>query len=78
MAEDWYARRHELEPGMVFDSLAGIVRLDRSVSGDATRWHVETGRHSYTSGKWGWYCEDATVEPGDLIKRLPDDYKGEA
>lgn len=74
---DWYDRRDELEPSMVFDSCWGIVQLDRRVPGDGSRWYVLDGRNSYNTGKWGWYAEDSTIEPGDLTERLPNDYAGE-
>ena len=74
---DWYDRRNELQPGMVFNSCWGIVQLDQGIPGDGTKWYVLDGRNSYNTGKWGWYSEDSTVEPGDLIERLPDNYAGE-
>jgi hypothetical protein len=78
---DWYERRRELEPGQVFRSCYGIVKLDRGVPGDGTRWYVESWLKGYALGETvvpdHWSCEDATIEPGDLIERLPDDYAGE-
>lgn len=66
---DWYARRDELEPGMVFNSCWGVVKLDRRVPGDGTKW--------YAADWWnGWAYQDTTIEPGDLAERLPDDYAG--
>jgi hypothetical protein len=67
---DWYERRHELEPGQVFRSVYGIIKLDRGVPGDGTKWYA---------AEWynGWAYYDATIEPCDLIERLPDNY-GEA
>jgi hypothetical protein len=68
---DWYQKRDELRPGMVFKCYDGIVKLDRTVPGDATKW--------YTADWWnGWSYMDSTIEPGDLIERLPDDYSGKA
>lgn len=60
--QDWYERRHELEPGMVFKSCFGIVQLDQRTEGDGTQWDVLT---------WNAYAgcfsaEGCTVEPGDL------------
>lgn len=40
---DWYERRDELEEGMVFTTGGGeLVKLDREVPGDATKWFVAT------------------------------------
>lgn len=65
--KDWYDRRHELEPGMVFRDCQGdLVKLDRQVPGDATKWYVADWSH----GSWGHY--DGTVEPGDLVERADD------
>ena len=58
---DWYERRSELRPGMVFDTAEGRVKLDRQVPGDATKWYVAS--QTYT-GRWCY--EDGTIEPGDL------------
>lgn len=56
---DWYARRGELEPGMVFNTANGLVQLDRRVPGDGTKWYV---------AEWfdGWAYYDSTIEPGEL------------
>lgn len=70
---DWYERRHELSHGQVFriynDS---IVKLDRTVPGDATQWYVASW------GDYGkaWAHCDEVIEPGDLVERLADDYAG--
>lgn len=58
---DWYERRAELEPEMVFRSFDGsLVKLDRQVPGDGTKWYVADWHN-------GWsYC-DSTIEPGDLV-----------
>lgn len=65
---DWYQRRHELECGMVFRDFEGdLVKLDRPVPGDGTRWYVAT--------MWGdsWAWMDTQIEPGDLRgEPLPD------
>jgi hypothetical protein len=66
---DWYERRHELRSGMVFQSHDGVVRLDRSVPGDGTKWYVADWMN-------GWAHYDSTVEPSDLFERLPDDFSG--
>lgn len=58
---DWYLRRDELRPGMVFDAVDGrTVRLDRGVPGDGTRWYVDTWDN-------GWFSEGSTAEPADLV-----------
>lgn len=57
----WYDNRHELEPGQIFRTVDGsLVKLDRSVPGDGTKWYV---------AHWmdGWFYEDGTIEPGDLM-----------
>lgn len=80
--KDWYEHRHELQAGMVFNSCWGIVKLDRTVPGDATRWYVQTwyagipNTPGYEKGHFS--CDDGTIEPGDLTERLPDDFNGEA
>lgn len=58
----WYHHRHELEAGMVFVTAGGVVRLDRSVPGDGTKWYVS----DFDEGL-GWSCYDSTIEPGDLL-----------
>ena len=60
---DWYKRRDELKPGLVFMTVDGVVQLDRGVEGDATKWTV-LDWNTYTQG---WSCEDSEIEPGDLI-----------
>jgi hypothetical protein len=69
---DWYERRDELEADQVFITQAGeIVKLDRRVPGDGTRWYVADWSN-------GWAYYDSTIEPGDLSERLPDNYSGGA
>ena len=67
-APDWYERRHELEPGMVFIDFQGCaVKLDRDVPGDGTRWYVANWLN-------GWAYYDAQIEPGDLTgEPIPDE-----
>lgn len=69
---DWYERRRDLECGQMFTTADGPVRLDRGVPGDGTKWYVDRwsdyGQH--------WSSEDATIEPGDLVDRLPDGWNG--
>jgi hypothetical protein len=82
MANDWYERRDELQSGMVFTThQGGVVKLDRGVAGDATKWFVIDWVKGYSSPTWGvvvdhWSHADGTIEPGDLNERLPDDYAG--
>lgn len=67
MRKDWYEHRDELRPGMVFRTADGdIVRLDRSVPGDATRWYVA----DWWGGSWAYL--DSTIEPGDLMDAIED------
>lgn len=79
---DWYERRDELEEGQVFRTCYdSIVRLDRRVAGDGTRWFVADWRDGYTTAQYGtvpggWSYEDSQIEPGDLAEKLPDDYSG--
>lgn len=63
---DWYARRDDLRVDQVFRIYDGsLIKLDRTVPGDATRWYV--------ANWWnGWAYYDATIEPGDLIELVPD------
>lgn len=69
---DWYARQDELCPDQVFRTADGsVVKLDRRVPGDGTRWYV--------ADWWnGWAYQDSTIEPGDLTDKLPADYSGGA
>jgi hypothetical protein len=64
---DWYARRDELAPEQVFVSHDGsMVKLDRTVPGDGTKWYVaDWAGHS-------WSHEDSTIEPGELKDRIAD------
>lgn len=58
--DHWYLHRHELQPGMVFLLSDGtVVKLDRSVPGDGTKWYVADWHR-------GWAYMDSTIEPGDL------------
>lgn len=60
-ALDWYERRRELEPDMIFRTAHGVVKLDRGVPGDGTKWYVLDWNGD------GWSAYDDTIEPGDLI-----------
>lgn len=66
MEKDWYEHRHELRSGMVFKTTDGsIVRLDRRLAGDGTKWRVYDWHN-------GWCCFDSTLEPGDLMEEIAD------
>lgn len=80
-SEDWYERRDELEEGQIFKSGDdSIVKLDRRVAGDGTKWFVLSwypgipNVPGYERGHWS-AC-DGTIEPGDITERLPDDWDG--
>ncbi len=60
---DWYDRRHELNEGMVFKTADGIVQLDRTVEGDATKWTVL----DWNPVTKYFAAEGSEIEPGDLI-----------
>ena len=63
--EDWYEDRHLLQADMVFVTHGDdIVKLDRRVPGDGTKWYVANYFHGHFS------YEDDTIEPGDLKNRL--------
>jgi hypothetical protein len=65
--QDWYARRDELRPGMVFlDHDGDRLRLDRTVPGDGSKWYADT----YGNGTW--FHDDHTVEPGDLVELVEE------
>lgn len=67
MSVDWYQHRNELEEGMIFrDGCGNIVKLDRRVPGDGTKWYVL----DWFGGTW--FADDGTIEPGDLVERLKD------
>lgn len=64
---DWYEHRDELRSEMVFRTTQGeIVKLDRRVPGDGTKWYVADWSN-------GWFYEDGTLEPGDLDVLLSTD-----
>lgn len=72
MEEDyWYEHRGELEPGQIFRLYDGsLVKLDRRVPGDGTKWYVANWYKGYTLNgqtvRPSWCYEDGTIEPGDL------------
>lgn len=70
---DWYERRHELRVGDVFTTIQGdIVQLDRRVPGDGTRWYVLDWAPRDNPRGGTWFAEDGTVEPGDLVEKIPN------
>lgn len=72
---DFYAERHSLKDGDVFRDFEGdLVKLDRRVPGDGTKWYVAV----WTGSSWSY--DDNTMEPGDLRTREddPDREIGEA
>ena len=63
---DYYELRYTLEPDQEFATHSGdLVRLDRRVPGDGTKWYV-----AYYVDGHRWSYEDATLEPGDLKERI--------
>lgn len=71
MITDWYEKRDELRCGMVFRTLGDdLVKLDYPVPGDGTKWRVA----NWSGNSWAYY-ED-TIEPGDLVGRVPDPAPG--
>jgi hypothetical protein len=69
---DWYQRRDELQEDMIFHHREGhIVKLDRQVPGDATKWYVAIWYP--WSDRPSWSYQDSTIEPSDLVgDQLPD------
>lgn len=67
---DWYEKRHELLPDMVFTDYEGDkVKLVAQVPGDATQWYVAVWYAGWeTLGHWSY--EDTIIEPGDLREYL--------
>lgn len=66
--EDWYEKRSELKEGDVFRCRDGfIVKLDRQVPGDGTKWYVA----DLMLGSWSY--EDSTIEPGDLAELIDNE-----
>ena len=62
---DWYEHREKLDPDQIFRTHDGsIVKLDRRVPGDGTKWYVA----DWVVGGWAYY--DGTIEPGDLKEKL--------
>ena len=62
----WYDLRDDLQSDMVFLTNDGVVKLDRRVPGDGTKWYAATWEGS-------WAFNDDTVEPGDLLSMQIDD-----
>src|SRR3546814_19434174 len=71
---DWYERRHELRREQVFRLHDGdVVKLDRSVPGDGTKWYVTEWDDRHRN--WSYLAFE--IEPGDLKERLPDGFAGQ-
>jgi len=65
----WHEHRNELREGQAFrDNQGDIVRLVGRVPGDGSKWRVDDW-NNYTNA---FHDEDGTLEPGDLVERLPD------
>ena len=66
MSTYWYEQNSKLWPGMIFlTEQDEVVRLERRVPGDATKWYVAN------IGVKGWEYWDDTVEASDLKQHLP-------
>lgn len=58
---DWYNNRDQLEPDQIFIThQSDLVKLDRRVPCDGSKWYVASWYGHY------WSYEDSTIEPGDL------------
>jgi hypothetical protein len=67
MEDYWYENKHLLKPEDVFIDIYGnIIKLDRRVPGDGTKWYVADWTGKY------WAYEDSTIEPGELCYREDD------
>jgi hypothetical protein len=65
---DWYDERASLEPDQIFRMFDGsLVKLDRRVAGDGTKWFVA----DWCNGHWSY--EDGIIEPCDLHSRVFND-----
>jgi len=54
-----------MEPEQIFQLCDGsLVKLDRRVPGDGTKWYVADWCRDH------WSYEDSTIEPGDLIEEI--------
>lgn len=61
MSDYWYKNRSKLRPELIFITDGNeVVKLDRSVPGDATKWYVAD------LYKQGWSYNDSTVEASEL------------
>src|SRR3546814_5788586 len=71
---DWYERRHELRREQVFRLHDGdVVKLDRSVPGDGTKWYVAEWDDRHRN--WSYF--DFEIEPGDLKERRSEEHTSE-
>ena len=71
MHKNWYDRRDELQPGMVFRAYDdGVVKLLRRTPDNGTWW--------YAADWYGKWLEHGSIYgPRDLLERLPDNWSGE-
>jgi len=70
----WYHNSNELQCERIFRTDGGIVKLDHGVPGDGTRWRVADWTGKKFEHDTGWAYYENTIEPCDLIDRLPDDW----
>jgi len=65
MSDYWYENKNSLRPEMMFITDSNeVVKLDRSVPGDATKWYVA----DITSRGWSYF--DSTIEASELAYRI--------
>lgn len=61
MSDYWYDNKSQLRPDLIFITDTNeVVKLERSVPGDATKWYVAD------LSKSGWSYNDSTVEASEL------------
>jgi len=61
MSDYWYDNKSQLKSDLIFITDGNeVVKLDRSVPGDATKWYIAD---LYKSG---WCYNDSTVEATEL------------
>ena len=61
MSDYWYENKNQLRPEMIFVTENNdVVKLDRSVPGDATKWYVAD------LDSKGWSYWDSTIEASEL------------
>jgi hypothetical protein len=61
MKIDWYDRRYDLnQEDIFFDCEGNLIKLDKCVPGDGTKWYCAV----WSGGSWSY--EDDTIEPAEL------------